>query len=329
MSHLETCLFEFESILTPKPWGGKQLQTVLNKKIDDTIQCGESWEISPIKGSVSKVISSPYQGYSLNALCRVFGASFLGDKVANLYEDKFPLLFKFIATQSPLSIQVHPNDAQARLRGEPFGKSEMWYILDSSSESQIVLGLVEELNADTLENHIQSGTIENVLNVYQPKKYDYYWVPAGQIHAIGADILLLEVQQASNTTYRIYDYKRKFDGAERELHIEEAKQVSSLHPYQSEMRKTSPHESSLKNNIHTSQEFTINEYRITNNMKRALKALDSFVVYIGVEGETTIHFENQNYLLDKGKTILVPAIVEELYFENVENSPSLFLEVYI
>ena len=208
-------------------WGGSGLREYLHKPIPSE-HTGESWEVSAHPSGQSRIAGGPCQGMTLGEAVSSLGADLVGTEVWKRYGDKFPLLIKFIDAHDKLSVQVHPNDEQAiRLEGAgESGKTEMWYVLHAQPGAKLVYGFKREIAEDELEDSIASGTIESLLNWVDVKAGDTFFIPAGTLHAIGAGILIAEIQQSSDTTYRVYDYNRLgLDGKPRQLHVEKALQV--------------------------------------------------------------------------------------------------------
>ena len=208
-------------------WGGSGLREYLHKPIPSE-HTGESWEVAAHPNGQSRIANGPYLGMALGEAVSSLGAGLVGTEVWKRYGNKFPLLIKFIDARDKLSVQVHPNDEQAkRLEGPgESGKTEMWYILHAQPGAKLVYGFNREIGERELEESIASGTIESLLNWVDVKAGDAFFIPAGTLHAIGAGILIAEIQQSSDTTYRVYDYNRMgLDGKPRQLHVEKAMQV--------------------------------------------------------------------------------------------------------
>ena len=208
-------------------WGGSGLREYLHKPIPSE-HTGESWEVAAHPNGQSRIANGPYLGMALGEAVSSLGAGLVGTEVWKRYGNKFPLLIKFIDARDKLSVQVHPNDEQAkRLEGPgESGKTEMWYILHAQPGAKLVYGFNREIEERELEESIASGTIESLLNWVDVKAGDAFFIPAGTLHAIGAGILIAEIQQSSDTTYRVYDYNRMgLDGKPRQLHVEKAMQV--------------------------------------------------------------------------------------------------------
>lgn len=318
-------LLRFDPILKPKIWGGEKLQTLLNKK-SERKDIGESWEISDVEGDVSIISNGDLKGRSLNNLIREFKEDVLGEKVHQIFQDKFPLLIKFIDAKKRLSLQVHPNDVLAQRRHNSLGKTEMWYIVNSDKKAKMIVGFSEETDKRSFLKTIESKNELELLNVDYVKKGDTFLVPAGRIHAIGKGVLLAEIQETSDITYRISDWNRKdVNGKERDLHLDlalDAIDYSAKSNYKAEYlkKKNSP------SNIVDCKYFTTNFLHLTKNLKVEHFDKDSFVIYICVEGSAIFEYENQQEKLEMGETILIPACIREI---NITVMNAKFLEVYI
>ena len=230
---------KFRPIFKQTIWGGNKLRDYLHKTLAPE-NTGESWELSAVKGNVSVAKNGPLAGKDLDFLCKHFGPELLGEKVCARtgndfpllfkfidaakdlsVQNDFPLLFKFIDAAKDLSVQVHPNDELARSRHNSFGKTEMWYVLQADKGARLMSGFSEETDKAEYPELVQSGEIIDRLGSYEVTAGDCFFIPAGRIHAIGAGLVVAEVQQTSDITYRIYDYHRKGpDGKERQLHTD-------------------------------------------------------------------------------------------------------------
>lgn len=318
-------LLRFDPILKPKIWGGEKLETLLNKKTERK-DIGESWEISDVKGDVSIISNGCLKGVSLNELIKEFKEDVLGKKVYLIFKDKFPLLIKFIDAKKKLSLQVHPNDILAQERHNSLGKTEMWYIVNSDKKAKIIIGFSEETEKNTFLKTIESGNELELLNVDYVKKGDTFLVPAGRIHAIGKGVLLAEIQETSDVTYRISDWNRKdVNGNKRDLHLDlalDAIDYSSKSNYKAEYLKKKNNPS----NIVDCKYFTTNFLHLTKNYIVNHTDKDSFVIYMCVEGSALFEYENQQEKLELGETILIPACIKKVVIL-VEKAK--LLEVYI
>jgi mannose-6-phosphate isomerase len=210
---------KFTPISKYRIWGGNKLNTFLNKGFQGEM-IGESWEISDVKGDESLVSEGLFSGKSIKQLSQEFKGNLLGNKVYDTFGDDFPLLIKFIDAEKPLSIQVHPHDAIAKQRHNSFGKNEMWYVMNADDDAEIIVGFQKKLTKEKYLEYLKNNKILEVLNTVKTKAGDAFNIPTGRVHAIGAGVLLAEIQQTSDITYRIFDYNRvdSQTGKERDLH---------------------------------------------------------------------------------------------------------------
>jgi mannose-6-phosphate isomerase len=213
---------KFQPILKEKIWGGEKLNHLLHKK-SSANNIGESWEISDVDNDTSIVSNGDLIGKDLKQLIAEFKSDLVGEKIYTHFGNKFPLLIKFIDAKEALSIQLHPNDALAKQRHNSFGKTEMWYVLQADEKANLIVGFKEEVSSEEYVENLNNNTLLDILNVDEVKPGDVYFIPTGRVHAIGAGVLLAEIQQTSDVTYRIYDWERPNpDGTFRDLHTEEA-----------------------------------------------------------------------------------------------------------
>jgi mannose-6-phosphate isomerase len=318
---------KFNPIPKTKLWGGNKLIHKLNKPFQEE-NIGESWEISDVKNDETTVSNGSLSGKTLKELIDLYKGDFIGRSVYEEFGNKFPLLIKFIDAKTPLSVQVHPHDDIAKERHDSFGKNEMWYIMDAEKEAEIIVGFNQQLNSESYMAALESGKIMEVLNRVNTKPGDAFHIPTGRVHAIGGGIVLAEIQQTSDITYRIYDFDRvdATTGQTRELHNDFAK--SSLDFTVHEEYKTAYDSEHNKSNklIHT-RYFTTNIIPITKNTVKDYSIMDSFVIYICTEGQLKLRVQNSEYSLSKGETILIPAIINSI--ELMPEIESKLLEVFI
>jgi mannose-6-phosphate isomerase len=307
-------------------WGGDKLNTVLNKQFEQQ-QVGESWEISDVKGEQTLVTNGSLSGKTLKELISTYQSKLVGKNVYDKFGTDFPLLIKFIDAKTPLSIQVHPHDHIAKERHNSFGKNEMWYIMDADDEAEIIVGFNKELNKESYTEQLQNETLLEVLNKEQTSAGDAFYIPTGRVHAIGAGVLLAEIQQTSDVTYRIYDYNRvdKATGETRELHNDLALDVIdfSVHDSYKTIYNNKPNTSNQL--IHTDY-FRSNILTIDQSIKKDYSDIDSFVIYICTEGALDLTTDQGSYSLKKGETLLLPACVNQVVLAPTQEAK--LLEVY-
>lgn len=297
----------FKSNFYYRIWGRGELLKKLNKDyIEEKI--GESWEISTLPNYESIIVNGVYNQLTINQLIKYFGSYFLGEKVYSKFGDKFPLLVKFIATYNKLSVQVHPDDNYAKLNHNSFGKNEMWYILDVNSDSNLILGFNKNTNKDEFLNKCYQNNLESLLNFFYPKKEEVYMVPAGVIHSIGKNILIVEIQQSSDITYRIYDYNRiDENGKLRSLHIKEAIKIMNFNKLDALNIIYLKKNNELIDLIRCPF-FIVQKLKF--NLKMTLQfSCNSFTILIVISGKLTVQIKNNQITIEKGKTILLPALL--------------------
>ncbi|WP_422107115.1 type I phosphomannose isomerase catalytic subunit [Winogradskyella sp.] len=315
---------KFRPILKEKIWGGEKLSKVLNKKTTSKT-VGESWEISGVEGNISVVSNGLYKGKSLNDLIRGFKGEFLGNKIISTFGESFPLLIKFLDAKTNLSVQVHPDDKMAKVQHNSFGKTEMWYIMDSEKDAEIVLGLKNTLTNTDVLKHINATNVDNVFNKEKVEQGDSYFIPAGKIHAIGAGVLAAEIQQTSDITYRVYDWDRVDDkGQKRELHTDLAQRATKA--FKSNGKCQYNLKDNATSNLVDCDFFTTNIFNVNGLNQRAYSAMDSFKIFMCVEGAARVTIDDHSEFVAKGETILVPANCESVVFNS---QGAKFLEVYI
>jgi mannose-6-phosphate isomerase len=319
--------FKFKPIFKEKIWGGQKIKTELGLDFRPLPNCGESWVLSGVNGSETKVINGFLKGNSLNELLEVFMDDLIGEDLFYKFDKEFPILVKFIDSNDNLSIQVHPDDALAAKRNIGTGKTEMWYILDAEPDSELITGFSKPVNKDIYLDHLSKNKLTDILNVEKVKKGDVYFIPSGRIHALGPGILLTEIQQTSDTTYRIYDWDRVDEnGKSRELHTELALDAIDFNPvsnYRTEYRK-------IKNQSETlvdSSFFTTNIIDFDKSVRKDFSLVDSFVIYVCVNGSALVHYDNHQESLNKGETVLIPAVMNHILLEPLPSCK--VLEIFI
>lgn len=302
---------KFQPILKDKIWGGDKLVNNLNKK-SNLKDIGESWEISDVEGDVSVVKNGPLKGRSLKELLETYKGDLLGKNNFANFGTNFPLLIKFIDAKQDLSVQVHPNDELSKMRHNSFGKTEMWYIMQADEGSRLILGFNKTIKAEDYVKLLEEKKIMSVLNDVPVEKGDAFFIETGTVHAIGAGIVLAEIQQTSDITYRIYDFDRVDDaGNERELHTELAIDALNF----SDKIDTERNYSSTKNSLNEvvkCEYFKTNFIPVEGALELDYSATDSFVIFMCVEGNATISVEGTTETINFGETILIPATAKNV-----------------
>ncbi len=303
---------KFKTIYKDKIWGGQKIKTYLHKDFGDLPNCGETWEISGVKSDVSVVDGGALSGESLADLLVQYKDELVGKKVYERFGNEFPLLVKFIDANDDLSIQVHPNDELAKKRHNSFGKTEMWYVIEADPGSSLISGFNKDVDQDEYVEKLNSGHLTDILNREEVKAGDVFFLPAGRVHTIGKGLLIAEIQQTSDITYRIYDFDRVDDhGNKRELHTEEALAAIDYKKYPNYRTEYTP----KKNEdvpLVSCEYFTTNVLDYTENVSKDYSAFDSFVIHVCLQGAYTINYNGESYEVKMGDSILLPNTVAKV-----------------
>ena len=317
-------IIKFRPILKQVLWGGNKI--ISFKQLDvDMEQVGESWEVSGVKDNESIVANGQYEGMKLNDLVALLKGDLVGKENYERFGNEFPLLIKFIDASKQLSIQVHPNDEQAKAKGLKRGKTEMWYIMESAPDATLLSGLKRAITPEEYKAMVENDTIIDALCEYRVGEGDVFYLPAGRIHSIGAGTFLAEIQETSDVTYRIYDFKRKDkDGNYRQLHTEAAAECID---YSVENDYRTKYEARKNEGVELAQcaHFTTSVYDLDEPMLLDYSELDSFVVLIALSGECTLSTGDAETQLRAGETVLLPATTQTL---NVSGTVK-FLETFV
>lgn len=319
-------MWTFNPVFKATIWGGQRIAPF--KMIATTLpNVAESWEISDVEGSESTVSAGPDKGLTLTELIRKYGASLMGSKNYTRFGNRFPLLVKFIDAEKDLSVQVHPDDELARKRGMENGKTEMWYVLDAAKGARLANGFRKPVNPADYRTLVEDGTIQDALNFNEIHKGDVFYIPAGRVHAIGAGAFVLEIQQTSDATYRIYDYHRKdANGNERELHTELAVDAINFNDTEGKavdyvMRPDIPV------NVVDSPFFTTNLLTVDEEFIRDYSERDSFVIIIATAGSALVKTGNGEAELKAGDSALIASSEEKVWI--YPDQKFSFVETYI
>ncbi len=319
---------KFHPIYKPKIWGGQKIAEKLNKE-NIPPHCGESWEISGVNDNMSIVSNGFLKGNNLQELLEVYMADLVGKNNYEKFGNEFPLLIKYIDASQQLSIQVHPDDELAKKRHHAYGKTEMWYVIEAETDASIITGFNRELSKHDFVEHLNNNQITDILNIETNiQRSDVFYIPAGRIHSIGKGVLLAEIQQTSDITYRVFDWNRKdLDGNPRELHWELA--IDAINYDHFAAYKT-PYDKNTNtpNKIINSPYFTTNYLPFNKPVTRSFFKEDSFVVYMAVSGSFTIKYEGKEEPVLHGETVLIPAEISD--FELIPSDSIVeVLEIYI
>ena len=328
MSKIDLYPLKFDPIFKDKIWGGQKLNKVLNKDIDPAINCGESWELSAVKGDPSIVAEGELKGRSLPDLIEEYQEQIVGNKTLKEYGNEFPLLIKFIDANQDLSIQVHPNDELAAKRHDSLGKTEMWYVMHAEKEASLITGFSQSTNKEEYLKYFEEGKLTDLLNEEKVETGDVYFIPAGRVHTIGAGLLIAEIQQTSDVTYRIYDFDRKDDqGNLRELHVEEALDAIDYNHYPD-------YKTAYSNKINEVNELVKSEYFSTQKINLNKESSfdytdkDSFVIYTCVKGKAIIKTNTTTTTIESGEVVLIPASLNNVLISPSEEGVEI-LETYV
>lgn len=316
---------KFKPILKERLWGGTKLKEVLNKPIESDIT-GESWELSGVQGDISVVSNGDLEGTSLQNLMDQSGKALLGDSVVQRFGNDFPILIKFIDAKQDLSIQLHPNDELAKSRHNSFGKTEMWYIMDADPGAKLIVGFNKDVEKEEYVKSLEEGTLTDLMNYEEVEEGDTFFINTGKIHAIGAGVLLAEIQQTSDITYRVFDFNRRDkDGNLRELHTSLA--VDAIdYEKKDDFRVNYANDTDQTNSMVDCPYFKTNFLELTQPMKQDLSQRDSFTIYMCVGGEATITNDWGSTSIQKGETALVAASSTHL---EIDTQHAKLLEVTI
>jgi mannose-6-phosphate isomerase len=317
---------KFTPLYKERIWGGNKLASLLQKNTGMD-NCGESWELSAVQDNVSIVSEGWLKGNTLQDLVETYMGDLVGDAVYDKFGDEFPLLIKFIDAREDLSIQVHPDDTLAKERHNAYGKTEMWYVMQADEGAELISGFNREINKDVYLEHLQNKTLKSILNSVPVKPGDAFFIPAGRVHAIGAGILLAEIQQTSDITYRIYDWDRvDSNGQSRELHTEMALDAIDYKYYTDYKTNATPRKNDTSNVV-KSDFFVTNLIELDKPMEKDYMDLDTFVIFICLDGEVDIVVEGTPTTARAGETVLVPAFIKQLVLQ--PKGKSSLLEVYL
>ncbi len=315
---------KFTPILKDKIWGGQKLKTLLNKN-SDLPNIGESWEISDVEGDTSIVSNGSLKGQSLKQLLETYKEDLIGLQNYRIFKNKFPLLIKFIDAKEDLSIQLHPNDELAAKRHNSFGKTEMWYTLQADEGANLIVGFNQEMTPELYLKHLEEKTLTQILNFDKVKTGDTYFIEVGRVHAIGAGVMVAEIQQTSDITYRVYDWDRVDEnGNKRELHNDLAIDAFDFN-MPDNFRVSYDKTENQSNEMVSCPYFTTNYLKIDKALQKE-NHHDSFIIYMCVEGSAEVSANGFTETINKGETILLPAAIQNY---RIYSEKATLLEVYV
>jgi mannose-6-phosphate isomerase len=318
---------KFTPIYRDKIWGGQKIKNVLDMDFGNLPNCGEAWALSGVSSNETVVANGFLEGNELNELVEVYMDDLVGGKVYEKYQNEFPILVKFIDASDYLSIQVHPDDILAHKRGIGNGKTEMWYIISADKGSELIVGFNQKVTQKTYLDHLHNKNLKQILNVEKVAAGDIFFIPAGRVHALGPGILLAEIQQTSDTTYRIYDWDRvDVEGHSRELHTSEALEAIDFNFYDTYRSAYA----SIKNKsieVVNQPFFTTNMLHLDKPVLKNYEELDSFVIYTCVKGALDVKYRDGFVKLRIGECLLIPNELNKI--ELHPSNESKLLETFI
>ena len=318
---------KFKTIYKDKIWGGDKVKRLLNKDFFPLKNCGETWEISAVEPDCSMVSNGFLAGNTLAELVEIYMGDLVGERVFDAFGLEFPLLIKFIDAKEDLSVQVHPDDVLAAKLHNLNGKTEMWYVIDAEKDAKLNIGFNTPVTRQMLEECVEKGVLEQILHFVPVQADDVAFIPAGKVHAIGKGILLAEIQQSSDLTYRLYDYNRKDEqGKSRALHVKKACDAIHYDDMNNELL-SHPCKRNATDNLIENPYFICNRLVFDQNVEKIYEGIDSFVIYICLDGIVTIHYDEGEETLSKGECILIPASIDSVIL--TPHFLCKLLEVYI
>lgn len=318
---------KFLPLYKNKIWGGSKIKDILNYDYSPLPNCGEVWVLSAVEGNESVVAEGPLEGNTLNELLEIYMTDLVGEDVFEVFQNDFPLLIKFIDANDWLSIQVHPDDELAQARGLERGKTEMWYVIQADENAKLIKGFAKDMSKTEYQNRLYDKSLKDVMNYIPVEKGDAFYISAGNVHALGPGILLTEIQQSADTTYRIYDWDRVDEqGNSRKLHVQEALEAIDFKAekegkidYHLHMNQSMP--------MVDEQYFTTSILQFNSAIEKNYEELRSFVIYIVTSGKLVLKSENGDMNLGIGDVVLLPAITQKVELHPL--SESTILEVFI
>jgi mannose-6-phosphate isomerase len=320
---------KFTPILKERIWGGLRLKDNLGKAYPHGVsKCGESWELSSIEDNISVVSNGTLAGNTLEEIIEVYMGDIVGENIFKEFGHEFPLLIKLIDTSDYLSIQVHPDDEMAKRLHHAYGKTEFWYVIDGNVDSKIITGFNKELSKEQYLQIVKDRKMAEYLKYEPAQSDDFFYIPSGQVHALGKGVLLVEIQQTSDVTYRIYDWDRVDDkGVGRELHTDLASEAINFNakPFP---RLQLPAVLNQPQVIGNYPYFSINRLDVDKEIERDFFHLDSFRIYICINGDVDLNYStSESVNIKRGELALVPAALTNIVLRPKQESK--VLEVFI
>jgi len=304
---------KFTPVLKHRIWGGNRIKEKFGLYDASVEKCGEAWVLSAVKDSETIVENGHFAGNTLSEMCEVFMDDLMGEDAWKKFNEDFPLLLKIIDANDFLSVQVHPDDALAKKKhGLRFGKTEMWYVIHAEPGAQIVAGFNEAVDREKLSKHIEAGTLKNILKFHSMHTGDMIYLPAGMVHATGPGLLIAEIQQTSDITYRLYDWDRKDEhGQARELHIENALDAVNFELQPEIIRNFEPKINATTPMIETPY-FRASFIKLHSAVEKNVELVDKCILYFALNGSFLMKYNNGESLVKAGECVLVPASADKM-----------------
>ena len=319
---------KFKPIFKGKIWGGKKIKKLLNDgSIPEMEKCGEAWVLSGFGENQTVVENGFLKDNELSELIEIYMDDLVGENTFEKFGNEFPLLIKLIDANDYLSIQVHPDDDLAKSLGLNSGKTEMWYIIDADENAELISGFNRKMDEKTYLKYFKDKKLKEILNFEKVKKGDVFYIPSGRVHALGPGVLLAEIQQAADVTYRIYDWDRvDKNGNSRELHTDLALKAIDFE-YHDNYKTNYKIQDNKTSKIVDTPFFTTNIINFNKTIQKDYTELDSFVIYTCVEGSYELVYDDYKLIIKKGETVLLPAITEKVILRPLFETK--ILEVFI
>lgn len=319
--------FLFEPIIKEKIWGGTRLGTVLGRNLQNCEHCGESWEVSGLVDDESVIANGFLSENNLNELIEVYLTDLVGEQVYEKCGLGFPVLIKYIDAHDNLSVQVHPDDDLAQRKYEQNGKTEMWYVIDAEPDSGLYVGFKQKVTPQQYMKAVEDGTLADLLQFYPVQAGDTFMIPAGVVHAIGKGVLLAEIQQPSDVTFRIFDWNRiDEEGNARELHTAEALEAIHFDENVGDFRVHYEHKLNQTVPLVHSPFFNTNLIEFDQQVDKSFAQIDSFVIYMCLDGFLHLEYGDEHLVIRKGDVVLVPAELDHIRI--VPATEAKMLEIY-
>jgi mannose-6-phosphate isomerase len=306
---------KFIPLFKKKIWGGSKIKNLLNIDFSPLENCGELWSLSAVEGEETLIENGFLQEATIKEAIDMYSDELMGEENFERFYNEFPLLFKIIDAADNLSLQVHPDDKYAQTKGFSNGKNEMWYIINAENNAKITSGFRKKVTKAEILNSIRDNKLMDIVNCEQAFEDDVFFIPAGRIHAIGKGIMLAEIQQSSDLTYRLFDYNRTDkNGNKRELHLQDAMNVIDLSPIHDTAKEHYHNHLNHTHNIIDTPFFSTNimNLNMQSGLKKDYSKLESFVVYFCIGGCAEVHALNTVLHITSGETLLLPAITKEV-----------------